>query len=263
MQIQTDTIRTAYSVEGPKAAPVVLLSHCLAGNQDLWRPQVEALCKDYRVVRYDIRGHGESEVVPAPYAMSDLAQDVIGLLDALGLERVHFVGLSLGGMIGQVLGASFPERFRSLALCDTTDAIPPAGAPEWDKRVETARAQGMAPLAEANLERWLSGTFRVQCPEETQRIREMVESTPVEGFAGCCKAIQYFSMTEALSEIAVPTLVLHGEQDVLMPREKAESMQRRLPRAKVATIREALHLSNTEQPEVFNRELLAFWDGCD
>ncbi|MGM0645237.1 MAG: alpha/beta fold hydrolase [Thermodesulfobacteriota bacterium] len=263
MQIHTDTIRTAYSVEGPKTAPVVLLSHCLAGNRDLWRPQVEALRKDYQVVCYDIRGHGESEVVPAPYAMSDLAQDVIGLLDALGLERVHFVGLSLGGMIGQVLGASFPERFRTMALCDTTDAIPAAGALEWDKRAETARINGMAPLAEANLERWLSGTFRSQYPEETQRIRDMVESTPVEGFAGCCMAIRHFAMTEALPDIAVPTLLLHGEQDALMPREKAEAMQRRLPRAKVATIRDALHLSNTEQPEAFNRELLTFWDGCD
>ncbi len=261
MQVQTATIRSAYSLEGPETAPVVVFSHCLAGNRTLWAPQMDALKKDYRVVSYDIRGHGESEVVPAPYSMSELAQDTIALLDALDLDRVHFVGLSLGGMIGQVLGAMYPERFMSLALCDTTEAIPADGAHEWDKRAETARRQGMAPLAEANLERWLSPAFRAERPEETQRIRDMVQTTPVEGFAGCCAAIKGFDFSERLSSVTVPSLLLHGEQDGLMPRDKAEAMARRMPRARVATLTEALHLSNIEQSEAFVRELLAFWEG--
>ena len=208
MQARVNDAVINFKIEGPEGAPVVTFSHSLATTLDVWEFQVPALRGSYRVLRFDTRGHGKSSIPPGPFTMEKLVTDVIGLLDHLYIQQTHFVGLSLGGMIGQVLALQHPDRLSKLVLCDTTSSVPSEMAPVWEERIRRAETKGMNALAEEALERWLSEDFRRGQPEITKRIRDMILQTPVPGYVECCRGNSQFDVSQELSKVTVPTLIM-------------------------------------------------------
>lgn len=258
MEALLNGVTIHYEIEGPATAPVVTFSHSLAANLELWDLQAAALGDSYRVLRFDTRGHGNSSAPPGPYTMEMLSADVIGLLDSLNIQRTHFVGISMGGMIGQVLATVYPERLQKLVLCDTTSRVPPETAPDWEERIRTAETQGMSALAQATLDRWLSEDFHRTHPGTTERIRSMIVNTPVPGYVGCCRAISRFDVSGSLKEVTVPTLIMVGEEDTGTPVSAAEAIKQQIKGAELVVLPKALHLTNIETVDLFNQVLLRF-----
>jgi len=257
MRAEVGGIELYYNLQGPEQAPVVLMSHSLMCSNAMWDAQMSALA-DYRVLRVDTRGHGSSDAPEGPYSLEALAEDFIGVLDHLEFDKVHYVGLSMGGMIGQVLGVEHSERLLSLTLCDTMCEIPGVAGSMWQDRITLAETEGMGAHVDGTIERWFSESFCERRPDLVDSIRELIRTTPVAGFAGCCLAISKLQMTAKLPEIKTPTLVIVGKDDPGTPVSAAEQMQHNIPGAKLVVIDDALHLSNIEQPEVFNSALTDF-----
>ena len=246
-----------YRLDGPEAGAVIMLSNSLASTLHMWDPQIAGLTgAGFRVLRYDSRGHGQSTVPEGPYSIDMLADDAIALLDSLGFERVHFCGLSKGGMVGQNLGTRFANRLLSLILCDTASHLPPPSV--WDERIATVRAQGMVGFADATIDRWITKPGQQRLPEEVDKVRKMIVGTPVEGFCACSEAIRDMDQREAIRKITTPTLVIVGEHDPGTPVEAAKFIQGRIAGSRLVIIPDAAHLSNIEQPERFNEALLGF-----
>ena len=242
--------------DGPEDAPVLLLSNSLGTTHAMWDPQLDALTESFRVLRYDRRGHGRSEVPPGPYTIADLAGDVIELLDSLELERVSYCGLSIGGMDGMWNAAEAPERIDRLALCSTSSHMAPREL--WDERAKTVRADGTEAVADATMERWFSDEFRAEHPETVAGVRAMVASTPAEGYAACCEAIREWDFRDRLGELAVPTLVLSAEDDPSTPPESGRLIADGIPGSTFVVLpAPARHLANVEQPQTFTDALLA------
>ncbi|MEO6407724.1 MAG: 3-oxoadipate enol-lactonase [Burkholderiaceae bacterium] len=258
MDVEFKTVngaRLAYRFDGPAGAPVVMLGNSLAASMAMWQPQLAALGA-WRVLRCDVRGHGASEATPAPYTLVQLADDAIGLLDALGLAQVHFVGLSMGGMIGQVLGARHADRLLSLALCDTASDMRAMRA-AWDERIAIARRDGMAAIAGPTLQRWFTPAFFERSPQAVQAVREMIERTPIEGYAGCASAVRDLNQSPLLRDIAVRTTVIAGELDPACTPAQARELQSQIPGASLRLLADCAHLPNIEQPAAFDEALLA------
>ncbi len=246
-----------YTLEGPENENVVLLSNPLGSNLTMWDLQIpELTAAGYRVLRYDSRGHGSSAAPEGPYNMPMLADDAVGLMDALGLDRVHFCGLSMGGMTGQMLGTNHGNRFHSLTLCDTSSHMPPPDL--WDERIEMVRQGGMESVVDATIGRWFTKEGQERLPDEVTKVRKMILDNPVEGFSACCHAIQVMDQRESIRAISLPVLVIVGEQDPSTPVEMARQIQESIPGAELKIIPNAAHLSNVEQSEYFNRALIAF-----
>jgi len=246
-----------YLLEGPESGETVMLSHSLASNLEMWDSQVPALVDaGFRVLRYDTRGHGGSDIPSGPYTMEMLAGDVLGLLDSLGIETVHFCGLSMGGMIGQILGARSPERLISLVLSSTSAHMPPAHL--WNERIEAVRKGGMESVADATIDRWFTGKGRKEMPERVKNVKDIIMSTPSEGFCACCEAIRDMDLREVLSGIAVPTLVIVGSLDPGTPVSAAEFISSRIESSRLKVIPDAAHFVNVEHPGAFNDELIGF-----
>jgi len=260
MEARVNGITIHYRFDGPEGAPPVTLSHSLASNLSMWAPQMPALARRYRVLRFDTRGHGASEAPAGAYSLEHLVADTVALLQALGIERTHFVGLSMGGMIGQLLALEHPGLVASLVLCDTTSRMPPEGAAQWGERIRIAEAEGMAALVDSTIERWLTPGFRAARPGELAPVREAVLATPVAGYVGCGHALQTLDLTDRLGAIAVPTLVVVGADDASTPVAVAETIRDRIAGSSLVVLDDAAHLSNIEQPEAFTQALLAFLD---
>ena len=258
MRIRTNDIELSASVEGN--GPWVVMSHSLACNRRMWDPQVATLAGRYRVLRFDTRGHGESSAPEGRYTLEQMADDVKGMLEALGIVSCHWVGLSMGGMIGQVFALRHPGMFRSMVLADTASRYPPEARPVWEARIMTAREQGMEALVEGTLSRWFTEPFRASHRDVTDAIAAMIRSTPVAGYIGCCHAIPKLDLTHRLREITCPALVVVGEQDAGTPVEVAREIHGAMPGSELLIIPSASHLSNVEQPEAFNEALLGFLD---
>ncbi len=258
MRIRTATLETNCEVSGPRDAPVVLLSHALGTDLNLWDPQLAALESRFRVVRYDIRGHGESEVPPAPYSLSELAADAVALLDALGVTQASFAGISLGGMIGQVIALRHPGRIVRLILGDTSARIPPEGTQALRERIALARRGGMAALVEATLARWFTPRFLAAEGPGVALIRRLFLRTPVEGYVGCAEAICGLDLLGELPRIGIPTLIVVGEEDPGTPVAAAQAIHERIAGSRLVILPSASHLANVEQAERFNRLLLEF-----
>lgn len=258
MKIQVNDISVHYEIDGPETAPVIVCSHCLAGDLTVWNEQVAVLRETYRVLRYDTRGHGGTMAPHGPYTLETLAMDLVGLLDALNISRSHILGISMGGMVAQTLALMKPERILSLILCDTTASMPEEMAPLWEERIQSAAERGMSSLADATVDRWLSADFQKNNPERARQIRDLIVNTPVTGFAGCARAISRLDMTSQLSRIALPTLIMVGEQDPGTPVASARQIHAQLPDARLVVLPKAYHLSNVEASAEFNRQLLAF-----
>jgi len=248
-------VRLNYELDGPADAPLVILSGSLGTDLEMWADQVDALATSFRLLRYDMRGHGGSEVPPERYSMEVLGRDVLALMDALGIERAAFCGLSIGGMIGQWLGANAGERLDRLVLCNTAAHLPPPEA--WNGRIETVRSQGMVAVADAVIARWFTAPFADANPDMVDHVKRMLLDTPVEGYAACCAAVRDMDMRESLSRIDTPSLVIAGSEDQATPPELSRLIADKIDRARMIEL-PAAHLSNIEAADRFNRELREF-----
>ncbi len=262
----TDTIavndaRIAYRFDGPAKGRVVLMSNSLMSSHEMWDRTVPALADRYRVLRYDTRGHGRTTTTPGPYSIARLADDAAGLLDALGIASAHFVGLSMGGMIGQQLGARYPARVLSLSLCDTASEMPPREL--WEERLAIARSQGIPGLVDGTIKRWFTEPFIRRAPGEIEKVRAMILGTGVEGYAACACAIRDVAQTTMLLAITAPTLVLTGRQDPATTVAHATVLHRVIAGSRLVILDDAAHLSNIEQPRAFNDALRGFIDEID
>lgn len=258
MRIKANGIQLNYELTGPKDAPVVVLSHSLACSMIMWNPQLDVLEPHFRVLRYDMRGHGDSDAPEGSYTLEQLAADAIALLDALGIQSAHFVGLSIGGMIGQCLALNYADRFRSLTLCDTAPILPDEAKPLFEERKKRGRENGMEALVQETLERWFTQPYLNQKPPAVDLIRNQILATPVAGFLGCSDAILGLNYLDRLSEIKLPTLIMVGEHDPGTPVSASEAIHERIAGSKLVIFPSAAHLSNIEQAEAFNAELLDF-----
>jgi len=258
MRASVNGIEIDYQLDGPADAPVVMLSHSLAATREMWKPQLAALTKDYRVLNYDMRGHGRTSAPAGPYSFAMLAGDAVGLLDHLKIARVAFVGLSIGGMIGQQLAIHHANRLRCAVLCSTTSAIPVTVRPVWDERIAAVEGAGMATQVASTLERWFTAPYRATHPEVIEWIGGMIRNTPVAGFVGCGRAIQGLDITAELPKIKLPVLVLPGEKDPGTPPAMSEVIHRAIPGSEYAVVPDAAHLANIEQAGEFNRIVTGF-----
>lgn len=251
--------RLFYTLTGPEGAPVVMLSSALGTTLEMWQPQLPALERDYRVLRYDMRGHGSSDLAPEPCSISTLGRDVVALLDHLGMEKVHFCGLSIGGVIGQWLGARAPQRLISLILCNTAAKI---GTEEvWNKRIADVEQGGLASIADAGLERWFTPAFRTSHPASVAPVKGMLLATHPRGYTLLCAAIRDMDQRTLVEEIRVPTCILAGEHDPGTTVEDAKFLQDRIPGARLVIL-PAAHISNVEAAAQFNAALLDFLKGA-
>ena len=256
MKATVNCIETHYELHGREGAPWLVFSHSLACSSRMWEPQVAEFGDRYRVLVYDLRGHGASAAPAGPYSMEQLADDLKGLLDALGIRRTHFVGLSIGGAIGQTFALRHPGIFAGLVLADTNSAQSPQTLAQWEERIRIAESKGLQPLVEPTLERWFTEPFRKSRPEVVKEIGALIASTPVAGYVGCGRAIVGMNLTARLKEIKAPVLAIAGESDVALPGTRL--IHEKIPGSKLVVLREAAHISNLEQPEAFNRALAEF-----
>lgn len=260
-KIKANGLDVAYRFDGPEDGHVVLMANSLMSNYTMWDWNVPALADRYRVLRYDKRGHGGSQTTPGPYSIAQLADDAVALLDALKIDKVHFIGLSMGGMIGQQLGARYPERVYSLSLCDTASEMPPRSL--WEDRFAIARKDGIPGLLDGTIQRWFTAPFIQRAPEDIEKVRRMILGAEVEGYIACASAVRDMAQTTMLLKIKTPTLILTGRQDPACTVDQATVLNRMIDGSKLVLIEEAAHLSNIEQSAVFNKTIREFIDSVD
>jgi 3-oxoadipate enol-lactonase len=258
MKTTVNGIDTYYEIHGKQGAPWLAFSHSLACSLRMWEAQIDAFKDRFRILAYDTRGHGKSAAPAGPYTLEAMADDLRALVSHLDIQRLHFVGLSMGGMIGQTFAIKYPGVFSSLALADTTSRYPAEAAPLWQERIRTAETKGMEPLVQPTLERWFTAPFREKNAEIVRKIATAISTTPVAGYAGCCAAIPRINVTARLKEIKCPVLVICGDQDPGTPPAMAREIHENTAGSKLVMIPQAAHLSNLEQPAAFNRALEGF-----
>ena len=259
--VNVNGVDIAYRFDGPKNGRVLLVANSLMANGSMWDWNMPALADRYRVLRYDKRGHGRSSVVPGPYSIAQLADDAAGLLDALQIEKAHFMGLSIGGMIGQQLGARYPERMYSLSLCNTASEMPPRSL--WEDRFQIARTQGLAGLVDGTINRWFTAPFIERAPHDIEKVRQMILGTNVDGYIGCGSAVRDMAQSTMLLKIKAPTLVLSGRHDPACTVDQGTVLNRLIDGSRMVIIEDAAHLSNIEQPAQFNQAVRKFIDSVD
>ncbi|MEP9395222.1 3-oxoadipate enol-lactonase [Gordonia sp. VNQ95] len=249
-------VEVAAYVSGRDDAPVVVLSNSLGSDHRMWDAQLPELEKHFRVVRYDTRGHGASPVPAGPYSIDDLADDVIALLDRLGVASAHVVGLSLGGMTAMRLAVRNPDRVNRIGLLCTAAYLPPATG--WTDRAATVRAGGSGAVADAVLTRWFSPGFLADDAnsDRLDHFREMIAATPSEGYAGCCEAIATMDQRADISAITAATLAIAGADDPATPPEMLAAIADSVPDAKLLVVDDAAHLANAEQPDTITPALI-------
>ena len=256
MSVPSEAIDLHFTVDGPPKAPTIVLSHALGAAMEMWDPQMAALLAQFRVVRYDHRGHGKSPVPPGPYRLEDLGRDTLRLLDRLELQRVAFCGLSLGGMVGMWLGLNAPERLERLVLCCTAARM--LRPDDYAARAWHVREKGMASIAPAVLGRWFPPGFATDEPATLDWIRGIFVATPPEGYAGACEALAAMDLRSDLSRIRTPTLVIAGASDQATPVQQSRDIARQIRRSKLVVIPEASHLANVVKPDAFSDQLLRY-----
>lgn len=245
-----------YDMTGPEGAPVVAFSNSIGTTLEMWDAQAQALAGRYRVLRYDARGHGRSPVLDRPVSVAGLADDLAGLLDALGVAAAHVVGLSLGGMTAQLLAARRPDRVESLTLMATSAYLPG----NWDERAATVRAQGMGAIADAVIARWFTPGFAAAQPEAVAPFRERFLRIDPRGYAACCGAIGSMDIRASNAAITAPTLIVAGADDPATPVAMMEEIRARVPQAELIVLPRAAHILAVERADLVNRHLAAFLD---
>ena len=252
--IKTASMETHYSDEGRADGPPIVFSNSLGANITMWQPQVDHFKSDFRVIRYDHRGHGKSEVTPGPYSFEQLCNDAVALMDALNIERAHFVGLSMGGMTALGLALDHPDRLLSICSANCVATIPAEGLKIWDERIAAITAGGLEPILDGTLQRWFTEPTIKTRPEEMAAVRSMIAATPVKGYLGCCGALKQLNYLERLGQIELPTLFISGMHDQGAPVAAMREMQKRVAGSVYVEL-DAAHVSNIERPQEFNRAL--------
>jgi len=254
--------RLYYDLAGPDDGPVVCITHSLASDGGSWAEQVPALLQaGFRVLRLDMRGHGGSDPVTGDYTMNQLAGDVATVLDALGFARVHYIGLSIGGMIGQAFALEYRQKLISALWCDTLPASPPGAADIWAPRIKAVReAHSLEPIAEASMDRYLSPAFQAKNPGRWKQLRDTVAGTTPAGYLGCSAAILDFDFEAQLPSLTLPVLVVCGEHDAGTPAAENRRLAGLVPGARYEEIAGMRHFPNVEAPDAFNRIMLGWLD---
>lgn len=258
MKTKANGINVYYELHGKEGAPWLVLSHSLACSVRMWDEQIAAFKDRYRILAYDTRGHGATDAPAGAYTLDMLAEDARALLDAVGVKRCHWAGLSMGGMIGQTFALKYPGVFQTLTLADTSSRIPAEAAPIWAERIKVAESQGMQPHVEPTLGRWFTEPYRKSGAKRVADVAALIASTPVAGYVGCCQAIPKLNTTARLKEIKCPILIIVGEQDMGTPVAMSREIHDNAPGSKLAILPSASHLSNIEQPAAFNHALAEF-----
>jgi 3-oxoadipate enol-lactonase len=251
-------VRIHYALSGGNSLPCLILSNSLGTNFSVWDAQAPVFQESFRLLRYDMRGHGQSSVPPTPYSVPELAADVLALADSLNIERFHFCGLSVGGMIGMSIALQSPARLRKLVLCSTAPKI--GTLESWNTRIATVRTHGMKEIARTTPTRWFTPAFQARVPEAVAATLRVVESLNPEGYIGGCCAVRDFDARTAVSDIRVPTLVLSGTHDPAAPPSDGHFLADRIPRAHYAELN-ASHISCIEDSARFTTEVMSFLAG--
>jgi 3-oxoadipate enol-lactonase len=242
-------------VEGPATAPALILSNSLGTNLRMWDDQAPVWSRHFRLVRYDRRGHGKSGVPKGPYTMDRLGRDVLAIADALGIRKFNWCGLSMGGMVGQWLGANAPDRVEKLILSNThyyyADKAP------WHDRIQFAKDNGLAALSGPQMERWFTKGFRERSPQAVARVVEMFTATKLDGFVGCCEAVRDMDFRASTPRITAPTMIIVGSQDPATLPAFGEEIHNMVKGSKLVAL-DAAHLSNIEQPKAYADTVLGF-----
>jgi 3-oxoadipate enol-lactonase len=258
MLLSLEGRRLYYDLVGSASGPVVCLTHSLSSDSGMWADQLPVLASaGFRVLRLDMRGHGGSEKLAGDYTMSALAGDVAAVLERLGLAGVHYIGLSIGGMIGQALAIEHCGTLKSMLLCDTMAATMPDGRENYAPRLAAVtEASSLEPIADATMERWFTGAFKRRRPSRWREVRDTVAATTPDGYRGCVAAILDFDFVARLPSVDLPTLVLCGADDARTPPAENKRIAALIPGARYAEIADARHAPNIEHPEIFNKIML-------
>ena len=253
--IDADGCLLNVTVEGRDGGPTLMLSNSLGCTLQMWEPQMRALTQVFRVIRYDRRGHGKSSVPPGPYSVERFGRDVLAILDDLNIEKTHWCGLSMGGMVGQWLGAHAPERLGKIVLANTSSHYPDPTI--WETRIKAVKDGGLSSIADTVIGSWLTQDFRERAPDVAQKMKAMLMATPVEGYLASCEALASLDLRNDLPDIKSPTLVIAGRFDKSTPIAMAEAIRSKISGANM-TIVDAAHISNVEAPLAFNDAVLGF-----
>lgn len=258
MKISNGDVRINIECSGNKNGPVLMMAHSLGCNLHMWDAQMPALEPDYRIVRLDMRGHGLSDVPSGPYTLDELADDVIAVMDDQQIDKAHWIGLSVGGMIGQSLLLRYPQRFISAALCDTASSQPEAAGPIWDARIKAVETNGLGSIVDDTMQRWFTPTGMGSNNPAIHAVKTQLANTSDEGYIASCHAIMKLNYIDQLSNINVPVALIVGAEDLATPVSSSEAMQIRLPNSQLTVLENASHIANVEQVEAFNGALLTF-----
>ena len=260
MKSTVNGIAINYELSGAADGPAVVLHHPLATNLSCWDELTAALEEKYRVLRLDARGHGASDAPAGAYAFETLAKDVVDLMTACGMDKASFLGLSMGGMVGQYLGLLYPERFKCLLLVSTSSRIPDEAQPVWDQRIVAAKKDGMASQVDGAMQRWVSPRALKEDAALVERLRKMILATPVDGYLGWCQAIRGLNVTSRLGAIKLPTRVIVGELDPATPVAASQAIHEAIPGSDLVIVPGVSHMLHNEEPELFHSHVLPFLD---
>ena len=256
MKIKANGISINYQVDGPEGAPWIVFSNSLATSTAMWDEQAAALKSSFRVLRYDQRGHGGTEVPAGRYAFGTLLDDALGLLDALGIAKSHFAGLSMGGATALGLAERHPDRLDRVIVCDSPCQSTPQSSQQWEERIAVAQKQGIDALVEPTLGRWFPPDTLAKNPPHLDKVRAMFRATPVNGFIGCAAALADHDYASAIASVKRPVLFLVGEKDA--PAPAMRKLHEKLPGSRYVELPGAGHISNMDRPAEFNRALQDF-----
>jgi 3-oxoadipate enol-lactonase len=256
-QVNSTTINYEFAKDNGR--PVLVLGNSLGCDLRMWDRQADAFGGDFRILRTDMRGHGRSAAPPGPYTIGELAKDVLGVADHLGVGKFYYCGLSMGGMIGQWLGMNAGARTEKLALCATSSKFP--ALEFWHDRIKMVREQGLDEVADAAVERWFTAHSRETGQKDMPAIRAMTQAADPDGYIGCCQAVMAMDFTDGLASIDTETLVVVGAEDPATTPEANQIIADNIPGARLEIIPGAAHLVNLEQTAVFNETVLGFLTG--
>jgi 3-oxoadipate enol-lactonase len=257
MQIKANGIAINCLVEGAEGAPWLIFSNSLATNLAMWDRQARGLARSHRVLRYDQRGHGATEATPGRYTFELLIADAIALMDALGIAKTSFAGLSIGGATALGLAQKHPERLDRVIVCDSPCQSTPTTAQQWEERIAVAEQQGMDALVEPTMARWFPPEIIKGNPPYLDQVRQMVRTTPVQGFIGCAAALADHNFAATASTVTRPVLFMVGEKDGVTP-AAMRKMHEALPGSLYVELPGAGHISNLDRPQAFNRAIEDF-----
>ncbi len=256
MKIKANGITINYRIDGPDDAPCLVFSNSLATSLAMWDAQADALKDKFRVLRYDQRGHGGSDVPSGRYAYDTLLADALGLLDALGIRKAHFAGLSMGGATALGLAERHPDRFDHIVVCDSPCQSTPQSSQQWEERITVAQQKGIEALVEPTIARWFPAETVAKNPPHIDKVRAMIRATPVDGFVGCAAALAAHDYASAVASVKCPVLFLVGEKDA--PAPAMRKLSEKLPGSRYVELPGAGHISNMDRPEEFTRTVREF-----